>query len=146
MKYSFLDYIQILMIGRAIWAMKVNWNVTKDPLSHLKMKYLFLYYIQLLMISPAIRCPPSRKNLIFFKVHFWLDQSMPPPLKFLVEYQLFCSKPSFFWSGQNESKEWYAMIETYKNVNIPAEYQLFCTKPSEQGSFFHTSQNESKEL
>ena len=23
--------------------------------------------------------PPSRKNLIFFKVHFLLDQSMPPP-------------------------------------------------------------------
>ena len=30
-------------------------------------------------------------------------------------------------------------------LNISAEYQQFCTKPSEQGSFFRTSQNESKE-
>ena len=37
------------------------------------------------------------------------------------------------------------MIETYENVNISAEYQLFCMKPSEQGSFFHAGQNESKE-
>ena len=62
------------------------------------------------------------------------------PLKILAECQLFCTKPSeqgsFFWSSQNESKEWYAMIETYKNINISAEYQQFCMKPSEQGSFF----------
>ena len=37
------------------------------------------------------------------------------------------------------------MIKTYKDVHISAEYQRFCTKPSEQGSFFRTSQNESKE-
>ena len=37
------------------------------------------------------------------------------------------------------------MIKTYKNINISAEYQWFCTKPSEQGLFFRTSQNESKE-
>ena len=32
------------------------------------------------------------------------------------------------------------MIETYKNINIPAEYQWFCTKPSEQGSFFQAGE------
>ena len=35
-----------------------------------------------------------------------------------AEYQQFCTKPSeqglFFRAGQNESKEWYAMIKTYK--------------------------------
>ena len=71
------------------------------------------------------------------------------PLKILAEYQLCCTKPSeqgsFFWSGWNESKEWYAMIETYKHVNTSAEYQQFCTKPSEQGSFFQADRNESKE-
>ena len=36
MKCSFLDYIQLLMIDRAIWAMKVDRNVTKGPLSHQK--------------------------------------------------------------------------------------------------------------
>ena len=41
--------------------------------------------------------------------------------------------------------EWYAMIETYKNVNISVEYQRFCTKPSEQGLFFQAGRNESKE-
>ena len=43
---------------------------------------------------------------------------------------------SFFLAGQNESKEWYATMETYENVNISAEYQWFCMKPSEQGLFF----------
>ena len=57
-----------------------------------------------------------------------------------MEYQWFCMKPSeqgsFFWTGWNESKEWYAMIKTLKNVNISVEYQWFYMKPSEQGSFF----------
>ena len=52
MKCSFLDYVQILMIGGA---MKVNQNVTKGPLSHQKMKCSFLDYIQLLMIGHAIQ-------------------------------------------------------------------------------------------
>ena len=42
-------------------------------------------------------------------------------------YQQFYIKPSeqgsFFRAGQNESKEWYAMIETYKNINISVGYQ-----------------------
>ena len=42
MKCSFLDYTQLLVIDRAIQAIKVNWNVTKGPLSHRKMKYSFL--------------------------------------------------------------------------------------------------------
>ena len=50
----------------------------------------------------------------------------------------------FFQASQNESKEWYAMIKTYKNINISVEYQCFCTKPSEQGSFFRAGRNESK--
>ena len=58
-------------------------------------------------------------------------------------------KPSeqglFFWDSWNESKEQYAMIKTYKNVNISVEYQRFCMKPSEHGSFFQTGWNESKE-
>ena len=91
---------------------------------------------------------PSRKKLIFLKVHFWLDQSMPP-LKILAEYEQFYMKPSeegsFFWARWNESKEWYAMVKTYENVNISVEYQRFCTKPSEEGSFFWTSWNQSKE-
>ena len=52
---------------------------------------------------------------------------------------------SFFWASQNESKQWYAMIKTYKNINISANYQYFCMKPSEQGSFFPAGQNESKQ-
>ena len=35
-----------------------------------------------------------------------------------AEYQLFCTKPSeqgsFFWASQNESKEWYGMMEIMK--------------------------------
>ena len=56
-KCSFLDYVQLLMIGRAIWAMNVNWNAKiwkKAPLCHWKIKSLFLDYVQLLMIGWAI--------------------------------------------------------------------------------------------
>ena len=37
------------------------------------------------------------------------------------------------------------MIKTDKYPNIFAESWPICTKPSEQGSFFQTGQNESKE-
>ena len=37
------------------------------------------------------------------------------------------------------------MVKTYESVNISVEYQRFCTKPSEEGSFFQTGRNESKE-
>ena len=55
MKCSFLDYVQLLMIGWAIWAMKVEQNVTKGPLNHRTMKCSFLDYIQLLMIGKVIQ-------------------------------------------------------------------------------------------
>ena len=51
MKSSFLDYIQLLMIGRVIQATKVYQNAKECPLNHQKMKCLFLDYVQLLMIS-----------------------------------------------------------------------------------------------
>ena len=58
-------------------------------------------------------------------------------------------KPSeqglFFRAGQNESKQWYATIKTYKIISISAQYQYFCMNPSEQGSFLLASQNESKQ-
>ena len=41
-KCLFLDYIQLLVIDRAIRAMKVNWNVPKGPLSNKKSKYSFI--------------------------------------------------------------------------------------------------------
>ena len=50
---SFLDYVQLLMIDRAIRAKNVDQNKKheKGPLSHQKIKCLFLDYIQLLMIG-----------------------------------------------------------------------------------------------
>ena len=39
----------------------------------------------------------------------------------------------------------WSKSKTYENVNISVEYQRFCTKPSEEGSFFWTSWNQSKE-
>ena len=55
------------------------------------------------------------------------------------------NRACFFWASRNESKQWYAMIKTYKNINISARYQCFCTKPSEQGLFFQAGWNESKQ-
>ena len=55
-KCSFLDYVQLLMIGRVIRAKNVDQNTKKQkrPLSHRKIKCSFLDYIQLLMIGQAI--------------------------------------------------------------------------------------------
>ena len=55
MKCSFLNYIQLLMIGRVIQVMKVDQNAKNCPLSHLKLKFSFLDYVQLLMIGQVIR-------------------------------------------------------------------------------------------
>ena len=60
---SFLDYIQLLMISKAIRVMKVDQNVKKGPLSHQKMKCSFLDYVQLLMISQAIRVMKINRNV-----------------------------------------------------------------------------------
>ena len=55
MKCSFLDYVQLLMIGQATRVMKVDRNAEKDPLSHQKMKCSFLDYVQLLMIGQVTK-------------------------------------------------------------------------------------------
>ena len=79
-KCSFLDYIQLLMIGRVIRAKTLTemQKNKKGPQSHRKIKCLFLDYIQLLMIGWAIwtknidqntkkwkRPPKSSKNKMF---------------------------------------------------------------------------------
>ena len=59
MKCLFLDYIQLLMIGQAIQAMKVAQNAKKkkkkNGCQNQNMKCSFLDYVQLLMISQAIQ-------------------------------------------------------------------------------------------
>ena len=51
-KCSFMNYVQLLMIGWAIWAMNINWNakktkkkMRKGPLCHQKIKCSFLDYV-----------------------------------------------------------------------------------------------------
>ena len=74
-KCLFLDYIQLLMIGRAGWW---TWTPSAIPLQPKKIKCSFLDYIQLLMISQTIRAknvdqnakkwkrpPKSSKNKMF---------------------------------------------------------------------------------
>ena len=55
-KCSFLDYVQLLMIGQAIQAKNIDQTIKKQkgPLSHQKIKCSFLDYGQLLMIGQAI--------------------------------------------------------------------------------------------
>ena len=79
-KCSFFNYVQLLMIGRAIQAKPLTKTQKnkKGPLRHHKIKCLFLDYIQLLMINRAIwannidqntkkqkRPPKSLKNQMF---------------------------------------------------------------------------------
>ena len=62
-KCSFLDYIQLLMIGRTIQAKNVETQKNeKGPLSHQKIKCSFLDYVQLLMIGRAIRAKNVDRN------------------------------------------------------------------------------------
>ena len=76
MKYSFLDYIQFLMISQVIWVTNVDQNAEKGPLSHQKMKCSFLDCDQFLMINQVIKAmnidqnakkrpPKSLKNEMF---------------------------------------------------------------------------------
>ena len=58
----FLDYVQLLMIGRVIRAMNSDWNAKKGPLIHYKMKCSFLDYVQLLMICQVIRVMKVDQN------------------------------------------------------------------------------------
>ena len=51
-KCSFLDYVQIVMIGQAGWW---TWTLSTTPLQPKKIKCLFLHYVQLLMIGQAGR-------------------------------------------------------------------------------------------
>ena len=59
MKYSFLYYVQLLMIGQVIQAMKVDQNAKKGPLSNQKMKCSFL---DLHSTSDDRLCNPSNKS------------------------------------------------------------------------------------
>ena len=102
MKCSFLDYVQLLMIGWAIRAMKVEQNVTKGPLNHRTMKCSFLDYIQILLIGCAIQATKVNWNaekgpLIIEKwnTHFYI---------------MF----NFWWSAKQS--KWQKLIKMQKKV------------------------------
>ena len=94
-KCSFLDYIQLLMIGQTIWAKNADRNIKKGPLSYQKIKCSFLDYVQLLMIDWVIqaknidwnakqwkRLPKSSKNQMFiFGLRSTSDDWLSDPSK-----------------------------------------------------------------
>ena len=59
MKCSFLDYVQLLMVGQV---MKVDQNAEKGLLGPQKMKCSFLDYVQLLMIRAMKVISDDRSN------------------------------------------------------------------------------------
>ena len=42
----------------------------------------------------------------------------------------------FLQASQHESKQWYATIKTYKNINISVGYQCFCIETFRTGLIF----------
>ena len=92
--------------------------------------------------------PPQQKKIDFFKSTL-LTWPKYAPLKNLSRIWTILHKTFRTWLVFSSWMKWFqgvdAMVKTYASVNISAEYQRFCTKPSEEGSFFWTSQNESKE-
>ena len=112
-KCSFLDYVQLLMIGRVIWANNVDQSRKKwkRPLSHRKIKCLFLDYIQLLMIGRAIwakKCWPKHKKM----------KKAPRSLKnkMFVFWIMF----NFWWSA--EWSEQITLTEAQKNEKSPPSH------------------------
>ena len=69
MKCSYLDYIQLLMIGQAIWAKHVNRNVKKQkrPPKLSKEKMFIFGLCSLLMISWVIQAKNVDRNAIKWK-------------------------------------------------------------------------------
>ena len=153
MKCSFLGYIQLLMISRAIRCPPPQ----QKKLDFFKSTFLtWPKYTPLRNLSriSTVLHQTFRTGLIFLIRSKWVqgvvcyDWNLQK-CKYLNEISTVLHETFrtglIFLAGWNESKEWYAMIETYKNINISAEYQRFCMKPSEQGSFFWASWNKSKE-
>ena len=62
MKCLFLDYIQFLMISRAIQVMNVDQNAKTGPPCHQTIKCSVLDYVQLLMIGQAIQVMKVDQN------------------------------------------------------------------------------------
>ena len=69
MKCSFLDYVQLLMIGQAIQVMKVTQNAKKMATKSSKNEMLNLDYVQLLMISQATKVTQNAKKWLPVKMN-----------------------------------------------------------------------------
>ena len=61
-KCSFLDYIQLLMIGRVIWVTNDDWNAKKGPLSHQKWNVHFLMVYPKTTRRPAEDCQKTMRD------------------------------------------------------------------------------------
>ena len=95
MKCSFLDYVKNSDDWPSNPSNEIQLKCDKRPPKPSKNEILIfiLHSASDDCLSNQIPPPPAEKFDIF-KSTFWLDQSMPPPLKILAEYQLFCTKPS----------------------------------------------------
>ena len=61
-KCLFLDYIQLLMIGRVIWVTNDDWNAKKGPLSHQKWNVHFLMVYPKTTRRPAEDCQKTMRD------------------------------------------------------------------------------------
>ena len=113
MKCSFLDYVQLLMIGWAIRAKNVNQNAKKwkRPPKSSKNKMFVLDYVQLLMISQAI---PAKNINWNAKKQKW------PPKSLQKSDVCFWIMFNFWWSA--EWSEQKMSTETQKNKKGPLSH------------------------
>ena len=71
-KCSFLDYIQLLMIGRAIRAKNVDQNAKNEkrpPKSSKNEMFIFMLHLTS-DDQPSNQMPLQQEKMIFLKVHF----------------------------------------------------------------------------
>ena len=101
MKCSFLDYVQLLMISRAIWAMKVQLKCDKRPPKSSKNEMLIF---GLHSTSDGWPCNPSNKS--------GLKCRERPPKSWKMKYS-FLYYVQLLMIGQGS--EWWKLIKMWKN-------------------------------
>ena len=85
-KCSFLDYIQLLMIGWVIWVMNGDWNAKRGLLSHQKWNVHFLMVYQKTSRRLPEDCQKTSKKLPETTRRLWLSSGSHRKLWYNVHF------------------------------------------------------------
>ena len=115
-KCSFLDYIQLLMIGQAIWAKNVNWKAIKQK-SPPKSSKNKMFIFGLCSTSDDRLSDPSRKCQLTKMLKKWKRPPKSSKNKIFVFGLLF----NFWWSAERSEQKTSTKMQ--KNEKGPLSHQ-----------------------